>query len=247
MSNTAEITLGGKKLTLTQTTEYPRNGDVLIAVASKGERTFTLKLRIPGWVRGEVVPSTLYRFVDDKTLKYHVKVNGQIVENDELDKGYFNISRHWKKGDVVELHFDMEPRTLRADNNVDADKGKIASERGPLVYCAEASDNDFSVLSVLMNRKPKFTEEWKPDLLYGVTQLKTDVQLLSYDNDGRLQTKDVALTMIPYYAWAHRGSGEMAVWFAQDLSATRPLAATTKTTDAQIAEKNTSGLRIYGK
>jgi DUF1680 family protein len=233
MSNTAEITVNGKKLTLTQSTEYPRNGDVRIAIAPKGEQAFTLKIRIPGWVRDEVVPSGLYRFTDDKTLNYHVKINGQTVKN-TLDKGYFTINRWWKKGDIVEVHFDMEPRTLRADNKVDADKGKIAVERGPLVYCAEWVDNDFSVLSVFMNRRPEFTEEWKPDLLHGITQLKTDAQLLLYDASGRLQTKDVALTLIPYYAWAHRGSGEMAVWLSQDLSATRPVAPPTKTTGARI-------------
>jgi DUF1680 family protein len=241
MSNASEMTVGGKKLTLTQNTEYPWNGDVRITVAPKGKQTFTLKLRVPGWARDKVVPSNLYRFSDDKTLNYRVKVNGQTVES-TLDKGYFAIDRSWKNGDVVELHFDMEPRTVRANSKVEADRGKIAVERGPLVYCAEWPDNDFSVLSVFMNRKPEFTVERKADLLYGINQLKTNAQILSYDKAGSLQTKDVLLTLIPYYAWAHRGSGEMAVWLPQDVSATRPVLPPNKTTNAKItaSHKNRS-------
>ena len=239
MSNTSEMTADGKKITLTQSTEYPWNGDVQITVAPKGKQTFALKLRVPGWARNDVVPSNLYRFSDDKTLNYQVKVNGNIVES-ALDKGYFTITRSWKKGDVVDVHFDMEPRTVRANSKVEADRGKIAVERGPLVYCAEWPDNDFSVLSVFMNRKPEFTVERKPDLLYGINQLKTDAQLLNYDESGRLHTKDVLLTLIPYYAWAHRGSGEMAVWLPQDLSATRPLLPPSKTTNARITASHKS-------
>lgn len=234
MSNTSELEVNGKKLTLSQTTEYPWNGDIQIEVSPRGKQEFALKIRIPGWLREEVVPSDLYTYTDDKNLKYTIKVNGEPVEG-TLDKGYFVINRNWKKGDRVAVHFDMEPRTVRADTKVEADRGKIAVERGPLVYCAEWPDNDFSVLSVFMNKKPQFRIEKKPDLLYGINRLKTtDAQSLSYDENGRLQTKDVSLTLIPYYAWAHRGSGEMAVWLPQDVSATRPVAPPTITTNATV-------------
>lgn len=222
MSNTSELKVDGKKLTLEQTTEYPWNGDIRVAVTPKGKQDFTLKIRIPGWVQGEVVPSNLYSFTDNKQLGYTVKVNGQPVQS-ELTKGYFAISRQWKKGDVVEVHFDMEPRTVKANSKVEADRGKIAVERGPIVYCAEWPDNDFSVLSVFMNRKPEFKLVRQPELLYGINQLTTPAQTLGYDESGRLTTKDVNLTLIPYYAWAHRGTGEMAVWLPQDVSATRPV------------------------
>ncbi|MDR3188444.1 MAG: glycoside hydrolase family 127 protein [Prevotellaceae bacterium] len=233
MSNTSEFEVSGKKLTLTQSTAYPWDGDVRIAVDPKGKQTFTLKLRIPGWVRGRVTPSDLYKFSDDKTLSYQVKVNGQPVES-ALNKGYFDVTRSWKKGDVVEVHFDMAPRTVRANGKVEADRGKVAVERGPIVYCAEWADNDFSVLSVLMGRKPELTVEENADLLHGINRLKTSAQLLNYDPAGRLQTKDVLLTLIPYYAWAHRGSGEMSVWLPQELLATRPVMPPTKTTHAKI-------------
>lgn len=233
MSNTSELNVEGKKVTLAQTTEYPWNGDIRVAVTSKGKQNFTLKIRIPGWVQGEVVPSNLYMFTDNKQLAYAVKVNGEPVES-KLDKGYFSIDRQWKKGDVVDVHFDMEPRTVKANSKVEADRGKISVERGPLVYCAEWPDNDFSVLSVFMNRKPEFTVERKPELLYGIDELKTQAQTLGYDETGRLVAKDVTLTLIPYYAWAHRGTGEMAVWLPQEVSATRPVMPPTIASKAKI-------------
>ncbi|MCD8269973.1 MAG: glycoside hydrolase family 127 protein [Parabacteroides sp.] len=233
MSNTSELKVGGKKVTLEQTTEYPWNGDIRVAVTPKGKQEFALKIRIPGWVQGEVVPSNLYTFTDNKELGYVVKVNGEPVQS-TLDKGYFTISRPWKKGDVVEVHFDMEPRTVKANSKVEADRGKIAVERGPIVYCAEWPDNDFSVLSVFMNRKPEFKLERKPELLYGINELKTQAQTLGYDESGRLITKDVTLTLIPYYAWAHRGAGEMAVWLPQDVSATRPVMPPTIASKSKI-------------
>lgn len=233
MSNTSELNVEGKKVTLAQTTEYPWSGDIRVAVTSKGKQNFTLKIRIPGWVQGEVVPSNLYTFTDNKQLAYAVKVNGEPVES-KLDKGYFSIDRQWKKGDVVDVHFDMEPRTVKANSKVEADRGKISVERGPLVYCAEWPDNDFSVLSVFMNRKPEFTVERKPELLYGIDELKTQAQTLGYDETGRLVAKDVTLTLIPYYAWAHRGTGEMAVWLPQEVSATRPVMPPTIASKAKI-------------
>ncbi|MDR3308909.1 MAG: glycoside hydrolase family 127 protein [Tannerella sp.] len=233
MSNTSEIILNGKKIKLTQTTEYPWNGDIRIDIAPSGQQTFALKIRIPGWLRNEVTPSNLYRYSDEKTLKYNVKVNGQAIESD-LDKGYFVVNRTWKKGDNVEVHFDMEPRTVKANYKVEADRGRVSVERGPVVYCAEWPDNDFSVLSVLLNRKPEFTITAKPDFLNGINEITTGAQTLKYDDKGRLQTKDVTLALIPYYAWAHRGSGEMSVWLPQDLSATRPVIQPTATSGAKI-------------
>lgn len=139
-----------------------------------------------------------------------------------------------EKGDKVEVHFDMEPRTVKANNKVEADRGRIAVERGPIVYCAEFPDNNFDIFSVFMNRNPKFEVVEKPDLLYGINQLKTGAQTLGYDDQGRLTTTDVNLTLIPYYAWAHRGSGAMEVWLPQELSASRPAMPATLASESKI-------------
>ena len=197
MSNTSDLKVGGKAVSIEQNTKYPWNGDITIGINKNNAGPFNLKVRIPGWVRGQVVPSDLYTYSDGKRLKYTVKVNGEAVQN-ELKDGYFSIDRRWKKGDKVEVHFDMEPRTVKANNKVEADRGRIAVERGPIVYCAEFPDNNFDIFSVFMNRTPKFEVVEKPDLLYGINQLKTGAQTLGYDDQGRLTTTDVNLTLIPY-------------------------------------------------
>ena len=221
MSNTSDLKVGGKKVQLEQQTSYPWNGDITIGVNRNAAGKFTMKVRIPGWVKNQVVPSDLYRYTDGKRLGYTVSVNGEEVKS-ELKDGYFCIDRKWKKGDKVQVHFDMEARTVKANHKVEADRGRVSVECGPIVYCAEWPDNDFDVLSVLMNQNPQFEVVSKPDLLCGINQLKTDAQTLKFNEAGKLTTKDVKLTLIPYYAWAHRGQGKMAVWLAQDLSASRP-------------------------
>ena len=243
MSNTSDLKVGGKAVSIEQTTKYPWNGDITIGINKNSAGPFNLKVRIPGWVRGQVVPSDLYTYSDGKRLKYTVKVNGEAVQN-ELKDGYFCIDRRWKKGDKVEVHFDMEPRTVKANNKVEADRGRIAVERGPIVYCAEFPDNNFDIFSVFMNRNPKFEVVEKPDLLYGINQLKTGAQTLGYDDQGRLTTTDVNLTLIPYYAWAHRGSGAMEVWLPQELSASRSAMPATLASESKIDASHRAKLHL---
>lgn len=210
LSNRVELKVGQKRVVLEQETNYPWNGDIRIRV-NQGNLPFTMNLRIPGWVRGEVLPSDLYRYADGRRLGYVVKVNGKPVTGD-LQKGYLQINRKWKKGDVVEVHFDMQPRIVRANDKVTDNRGRVAVERGPLVYCAEWADNECDVHTLLLNQYPEFQVVNKPDMLCGIREITTTAQALSYDVNGKLAAKDVTLTLIPYYAWAHRGEGNMAVW-----------------------------------
>ena len=210
LSNRAELKLNEKKVVLEQETGYPWNGDIRVKVA-QGNLPFTMNIRIPGWVRGSVLPSDLYSYADDLKLGYRVLVNGEEVTG-ELRKGYLRIDRKWKKGDVVEVHFDMQPRVVKANEKVVADRGRVAVERGPIVYCAEWADNDFNIQNIILNRHPKFQVTEKPELLYGINEITTEVQALGFDAAGKLATRDVTLTLIPYYAWAHRGEGKMDVW-----------------------------------
>ena len=155
MSNTSQLSVAGKGVTLEQTTEYPWNGEIAIKVAANKAGQFAMKIRIPGWVKNQVVPSDLYEYSDNLRPKYSVEVNRVKMEGKLTADGYFTIDRKWKKGDVVSVHFDMEPRTVRANNNVEADRGMVAIERGPIVYCAEWPDNDFDIMGTLVNQKPK--------------------------------------------------------------------------------------------
>ena len=229
MSNTSQLSVAGKGITLEQQTQYPWDGDIAIKVAANKAGQWAMKVRIPGWVRNEVVPSNLYEFTDNLRPQYNITVNGNAVNGKLTDDGYFTIDRKWKTGDVVRVHFDMDPRTVRANNNVEADRGFVAIERGPIVYCAEWPDNDFDIMCALVNQSPKMTVEDgtlhakdKKVADYYIKVIKTDAQLLSFDKQGRLNTEDVKLSLIPYYAWCHRGSGKMRVWLSQDLSSSRP-------------------------
>lgn len=217
MANRGELKVKSKKLVLEQETSYPWDGDIRIRIA-QGTIPFTMNLRIPGWVRNEVLPGDLYYYDDKRKPGYTVTVNGEAIEG-VLQKGYLQIERKWRKGDVVEIRFDMQPRVVRANEKVTADRGRVAIERGPIVYCAEWPDNDFNVHNILLNLHPSFQVVDKPELLYGIREITTDAQALSYDAAGKLAVKDVNLTLIPYYAWAHRGEGAMEVWLPIEISA----------------------------
>lgn len=236
MSDNATVNINGKKVSLTQTTEYPWDGDIAIKVGTAAQ--FGMKVRIPGWVRNQVVPSNLYHYSDLCRLGYTITVNGKAVDASIGDDGYVLINRKWKKGDTVRLHLDMLPRTVKANGQVEADKGLVAIERGPVVYCAEWCDNDFDVASVLINQNPQIavanTTLSIEGTDYPVVGLTTDGQTLQFDKSGRLTTSDVKIKLIPYYAWCHRGSGKMRVWLTQDLSASTPAQQPTLASEAKV-------------
>ena len=259
LSNSSTLQVDGKEVALTQMTGYPYDGEIRIKVDKNRCGEFTLKVRIPGWVDSTPVPSDLYAYTEEGRLEYSIEFENAkeghmgttFVKNAETIKalyeqvsldgntrgyftpdGYYNITRKWKKGDEVTIHFKMEPRIVRANENVEADRGLVSIERGPIVYCAEWPDNKFDLKSVLINQQPEFTldqrdlssfipEERKAELTTWQTQrittLTTDAQTLAFDKNGKLTTEEVRLTLIPYYTWAHRGRGDMKVWIPQDL------------------------------
>ncbi|MBQ9449851.1 MAG: glycoside hydrolase family 127 protein [Bacteroidales bacterium] len=197
MDNTVTHRLGGKEVTVSQHTDYPWSGAVRLTVDANKAGRFTLRLRIPGWARGEVVPGDLYAFADSKPADWSVRLNGETLSG-ELQDGYFCITRDWKAGDEVALAFPMEPRFVRANEAVEADRGRLAVECGPLVYCAEWPDNAGDVLEAQVSAADELTPEFREDLLCGVRVIR----------DGEL-------TLIPYYAWNHRGAGHMEVWMKE--------------------------------
>ena len=237
LSNTATVNVGGKKVALSQQTNYPWDGDITITIDKSTAGEFALKIRIPGWLHGSVVPapSQLYKYSDNKRLNYTYSVNGSTYNaKASFADGYLALTRKWKKGDKVQIHFDMEPRTVRANNKVEADRGMVAIERGPLVYCAEHPDNQFDVFSALVNQEPQFQLGKAEIAGTPVVTLKTDAQTLDFNKQGKLTVKDQTLTLIPYYAWCHRGSGKMRVWLSQDLSATTPALPPTLASESKV-------------
>ncbi len=216
MPNTASLDLNGKGITLTQETNYPWDGNIRIKI-DKGSSDMNMKVRIPGWVRNFPVPGNLYSYADNATPEYSVKVNGNTVKG-ALQNGYLVIPKKWKKGDVVDINFEMPVRTVKANEKVKDDRGKLAVERGPLVYCAEWRDNDYNIHTTLLNKNPKFDVGDFVDELGGIRKLSTNVQSLGYTDSGELKVNSHLLTLIPYYAWAHRGEGDMTVWIPSEVS-----------------------------
>jgi len=201
MANTADLEIAGTKATVRQQTRYPWDGAVKIAVDPVGPKIFTLAVRIPGWARNEPVPADLYRFADANGEKPALKINGAAAAID-LKKGYALIRRSWTKGDVVELDLPMPVRRVAAHPSVKEDAGRVAIQRGPLVYCAEGIDNGGKAIGLAIPEGTKFEPEFKPGFLKGVVVL-----------GGR--AAGAKITLIPYYSWANRGPGEMQVWFKE--------------------------------
>ena len=210
LANTATMKVGGKSVTVSQQTAYPYNGDITVSVV-KGGGAFGMKIRVPGWLKNQPVPSNLYSYSDTKRLGYKVLVNGKAVEGKVTADGYYTISRKWKKGDKVQVHFDI--KEVLVNQNPSFKLGTKTLD----AFIPEAS-------------KAKLVD-WRGQTL---TTLTTDAQTLAFDKAGKLTTKDVTLTLIPYYAWAHRGGGDMKVWLAQDLKATNPSQPATLASQSKI-------------
>jgi len=144
-----------------------------------------------------------------------ITVNGQPIEY-EMENGYAVIKRIWKKNDVVEVKLPMNVERVVANENVKDDIGKVALQRGPIIYCAEWKDNDGRAANLVMPDAATFTTEFKPDMLNGVEVIKSTVPAVLVDANGQsVQTMQKPFVAIPYYAWANRGKGEMMIWFPE--------------------------------
>ena len=216
---TGKMKAGGTDLELAQTTDYPWKGDIKIEIKPAKAAEFTLAVRIPGWALNRPVPSDLYAYPEPAEGGPSLKVNGAPVALG-LDKGYALITRTWKAGDVVELSLPMPVRRVAANEAVEADRGRVAIERGPLVYCAEWTDNDGRVSNIVLADGAQLAIEARPDLLGGVVVIKGDAEAVS-EKAGKIVSEKKPVTLIPYYAWANRGKGEMAVWLARETGMAR--------------------------
>jgi uncharacterized protein len=218
---TASIDAGGGKVQITQKTEFPWDGAVRLSFESQSRQPVAVKLRIPGWARNEAVPSDLYRFAQHLDAAPQVRVNGAVVRP-QLDRGYVTLNRVWRTGDVVELSLPMPARQVAAHPMVHANAGRLAVQRGPIVYCAEWPDNDGQVRNVVLPHGASLAPVRRNDLLGGVTVVRASAQALSYRDDGSIERTPRDLVLIPYYSWANRGRGDMAVWLASADTVARP-------------------------
>ena len=212
----ADVELAGGEVKIRQETGYPYDGSVRLEVDPGQERAFALHIRIPGWARDTVLPGRLYSFEGPSIPAPALRLNGRPVPL-TLQQGYAVLDRTWRTGDVVDLDLPMPVRSVVANPMVEDDRGRVALQRGPLVYCAEWPDNDGRALNLIVPEDAVLTSEFRSDLLGGTQVVRGEVQAAKRADDGkRLTTVSQEVTAIPYFAWANRGMGEMAVWMARD-------------------------------
>ena len=192
---------------LEQTTDYPWDGKIRIKV-TKGSGKFAIKLRVPSWLKTSPTNNDLYQY-QDKAKTYSVSVNGKALYPENRD--YIEISRSWKKGDTIELDFPMDVRRIVANDNAEDDRGKMALERGPIVFCLEGADQaDHKVFNKYILDSAPVSAHFEQDLLNGVMVLEGSAKELQHDGE----VKDVKFRAIPYSTWNNRGGEQMEVWIA---------------------------------
>ena len=198
IGNEAEIPLPDQTLRVTQTTRYPWDGKIVLTITNESSIEATFKLRVPGWARNEVMDGDLYQYIDSQVPTISLSVKGEVQEA-VVENGYITVANsRWEPNDQIVLSFEMPVRQVRSHTLVEENKGKIALERGPLLFCAEEADNPGGVLNKVLSKEAVFEYSFDASLLGGL---------------GKIESRD--LTAIPYYAWAHRETGEMAVWFTR--------------------------------
>ena len=209
IQGSADLQTESGRVALTQTTDYPWNGTVTIKVDPEQESTFALRLRIPGWLQQHPVASDLYTYTD-APASYTLKVNGTRVKATVSD-GYATISRQWKAGDIVELDLPMNVRRIKAHDKVTANRGMLALERGPVVYCLEGQDQPGgTVFDKYIPDGTDIQAAFDPELLGGITVLSGTAG-------------DTPFKAIPYSTWNNRGTDQMTVWIPASAEYSTPV------------------------
>ncbi len=217
-NSTTTLSVNKKSVQIVQQNNYPWDGQLVFEVTPKSPTDFNVLIRIPGWADNKAMPSSLYLFENPSSDKVSISINKKPV-NFTVEKGYALLNKTWKKGDVIEVNVPMEVRRVVANPQVKDDIGKVALQRGPLVYCAEWVDNNGTASNYIVPADAVFSSEFKKDLLNGVTILKSEAVAVVIDPSGQnVSTVKKPITLIPYYAWAHRGKGEMMIWFPEKIT-----------------------------
>lgn len=234
----ANIEIEDNHVQLSQKTNYPWEGKIAISVNPKKAGKFKILVRIPGWVQNHPVPSNLYTYLNAQDAKCEIRINGKNVNYNINNNGYAELVSNWAKGDVIEVDFPMEVHRSIANKKVIDDQEKTAIERGPIVYCLEWTDNDGQVLNSVVEDGIQFTPKYE-ERMNGIVSLYADAKSAQIDTNGNVQVIGKKINAIPYYAWANRGNGEMAVWLPRTVNSTRPLpplTISTKTKESKAYE-----------
>ena len=214
----AVLTVNNIRVNLQQTTHYPWDGQIKLSVEPAQATDFSIYIRLPGWCNHQP----------------RLAINGKPIQNLEKVRGYARLQRTWKRGDVIDLSLPMAVERIAANPRVEADIGRAALQRGPVVYCLEAVDNGGHVRNLVISPRGQLRVQWRPDLLGGVNVIKGPALALGQRSELRddalylpssktIAIKNVEFTAIPYYAQDNRQPGEMEVWMAEDQNKAQPL------------------------
>lgn len=213
VNNTATLSLKDQQVHMQIDTEYPWNGQIRMKVSPVRKKgAFTVRVRIPGWAKGEATPGNLYSFRNPQKLSYSLTVNGKPVDYTE-DKGYLVINRTWKAGDEVRLELPMPVMPVVARQEVKSDRSCMALQRGPLIYCVEGADNNGKAWDIVLPENPRITIS--DDLIINekVKALEIEAASVLPSPDGTMVAKTpLRIKAIPYYCWCNRNNSQMRVW-----------------------------------
>jgi|WetSurMetagenome_2_1015567.scaffolds.fasta_scaffold00004_111 uncharacterized protein len=228
ISSDAECHIGDRKVLVSQNSGFPWDGKVDLLIFPESSCRFSMRIRIPGWVVNEAMPGNLYRFLDNSDQPYTINVNGEAAEA-VIESGYAVIERKWEKGDKLEIDFPMPVRKVVADEKVKADIGKIAIQRGPVIYCAEWPDNNSgNVLNLVIDKDSPAATQFADTLLEGAQVIRIKGSQTRRNLDGSVdKMPEEQVTLIPYALWNNRGPGQMMVWLPYTTSSAHPLPAPT--------------------
>ncbi|MDY0083827.1 MAG: glycoside hydrolase family 127 protein [Ignavibacteriaceae bacterium] len=183
MGNKVNFEIAETNVNLSQTTNYPWDGEIAIDINPKVPVLFNLRLRIPGWCKS-----------------YRASLNGEPLNFFPVEDGYLSIERTWAQGDKVLISLDMSVEMIKADDRITENENKRAIQRGPLIYCIEQADNlKTNMDEIAINQDNKFT------ILQGEGKLKNMKILMTQNQAGKM-------IFIPYFAWDNREPGKMKVW-----------------------------------
>jgi DUF1680 family protein len=198
----------GKNVGLSMETSYPWQGTIRLTITGTDKSLWRLSIRLPEWSRESIL-----------------RVNGQVVLDPIVEKGYVILEQIWQLSDVIEVDLALKPTLIASNPRIDATRASLAIQQGPLVYCIEACDQDIqgSLLDVAIDKDGQFKTIWREDLLGGVNVIETNGKLVNAAPwHGKLyqpivaaedlEKKSVRLVAIPYFAWGNRGIGPMRVW-----------------------------------
>lgn len=214
-SSETKLPLMSGEVKISQTTNYPFDEKIGVTVHPEKEgQQFAVKLRIPTWVNDQFVPGDLYNFIDNNKKTWSVSVNGKKIKGAKVEKGFVSIDRKWQADDKIELHLPMPVRYSHAIEEVEADRGRVAITRGPLVYCAEGIDNEKELSRYYVtnhNGKVKIEDGAK----FSLPNIQVITGQVAKHLNKRGESSNTLLTLVPYYAWNNRGISTMNVWFAE--------------------------------